>query len=39
MTDAMQRLLDSSGDRSAMGDLGELREAMDLRLLINKQQP
>jgi hypothetical protein len=29
MTDAMQRLLDSGGDRNAMGNLEELREAMD----------
>ena len=29
MTDAMQRLLDSGGDRSAMGNLEGLREAMD----------
>ena len=29
MTDAMQRLVDSGGDRSAMGDLEELREAID----------
>ena len=29
MKDAMQRLLDSGGDRSAMGNLEELREAMD----------
>jgi hypothetical protein len=29
MTDAMQRLPDSGGDRSAMGNLEELREAMD----------
>jgi hypothetical protein len=29
MTDTMQRLLDSGGDRSAMGNLEELREAMD----------
>jgi hypothetical protein len=29
MTDVMQRLLDSGGDRSAMGDLEELREAID----------
>ena len=32
MTDAMQRLLDSGGDRKAMGNLEELREAME-RLL------
>jgi len=29
MTDAMQRLLGSGGDRNAMGNLEELREAMD----------
>jgi hypothetical protein len=29
MTGAMQRLLDSGGDRNAMGNLEELREAMD----------
>jgi hypothetical protein len=29
MTDAIQRLLDSGGDRNAMGDLEELREAID----------
>jgi hypothetical protein len=29
MTDAMQRLLDAGGDRNAMGNLEELREAMD----------
>ena len=29
LTDAMQHLLDSGGDRNAMGDLEELREAID----------
>jgi hypothetical protein len=29
ITDAMQRLLDSGGDRNAMGNLEELREAID----------
>jgi hypothetical protein len=29
MTDAMQHLVDSGGDRNAMGDLEELREAID----------
>ena len=29
LTDAMQRLLDSGGDRNAMSDLEELREAID----------
>jgi len=29
LTDAMQRLLDSGGDRNAMGDLEELREAIN----------
>ena len=29
MTDAMQRLLDSGGDRNAMGNLEELREAIN----------
>ena len=28
MTDAVQRLLDSGGDRNAIGNLEELREAM-----------
>ena len=32
LTDAMQHLLDSGGDRNAMGDLEGLREAME-RLL------
>jgi|SRR5665213_2449589 hypothetical protein len=39
MTGAMQRLLDSGGDRSAMGDLEELREALDRVTAYHDFQP
>jgi hypothetical protein len=39
MTDAMQRFLDSGGDRNAMGNLEELREAMDRVTSYQKFQP
>ena len=39
MTDAMQRLLDSGGDRKAMGDLEELREAIDRVTVYQDFQP
>lgn len=39
MTDAMQCFLDSGGDRNAMGNLGELREAMDRVTVYQNFQP
>ena len=39
ITDAMQRLLDSGGDRNVMGNLEELREAMDRLTAYQNFQP
>jgi hypothetical protein len=39
MADAMQRLLDSGGDREAMGDLEELREVIDRVTAYQNFQP
>jgi len=39
MTNTMHRLLDSGGDRNAMGDLEELREAMDRLTAYQDFQP
>jgi hypothetical protein len=39
MADAIQRFLDSGGDRKAMGNLCELREAMDRVTVYQQFQP
>jgi hypothetical protein len=39
MADAMQHLLDSGGDRAAMGSLEELREAMNRVTAYQNLQP
>jgi hypothetical protein len=39
LTDALQRLLDSGGDRNAMGDLEELREVIDRVTAYENFQP
>jgi hypothetical protein len=39
MADAIQRVLDSGGDRKAMGDLDELRDAMDRVTAYQSFQP